>query len=83
MTRVAIGNGAAALLAAFRTNAIDAHISVTSNIFNWEEKIRLVSGLTARSFTHSSNHPAGGLAARMVAHTLRFPSPARPSRRLI
>ena len=38
MTRVAIGNGAAAILAAFRTNAIDADIAVTSNIFNWEEK---------------------------------------------
>ena len=35
---VAIGNGAAAVLAAFRTKAIDADISVTSNIFNWEEK---------------------------------------------
>ncbi len=38
VTRVAIGNGATAVLAAFRTNAIDADISVTSNIFNWEEK---------------------------------------------
>jgi NitT/TauT family transport system substrate-binding protein len=36
--RVAIGNGAAAILAAFHTNAIDADIAVTSNIFNWEEK---------------------------------------------
>jgi NitT/TauT family transport system substrate-binding protein len=36
--RVAIGNGAAAVLAAFHTNAIDADIAVTSNIFNWEEK---------------------------------------------
>lgn len=35
---IAIGNGAAAVLAAFRTNAIDADIAVTSNIFNWEEK---------------------------------------------
>ncbi len=35
---VAIGNGATAVLAAFRTQAIDADISVTSNIFNWEEK---------------------------------------------
>jgi ABC-type nitrate/sulfonate/bicarbonate transport system substrate-binding protein len=35
---VAIGNGAAAVLAGFRTNAIDADLSVTSNIFNWEEK---------------------------------------------
>jgi ABC-type nitrate/sulfonate/bicarbonate transport system substrate-binding protein len=38
VTRVAIGNGAAANLAAFRTDAIDATIAVTSNIFNWEEK---------------------------------------------
>jgi NitT/TauT family transport system substrate-binding protein len=38
VTRVAIGNGAAAVLAAFRTGAIDADMSVTSNIFNWEEK---------------------------------------------
>jgi ABC-type nitrate/sulfonate/bicarbonate transport system substrate-binding protein len=38
VTRVAIGNGATAVLAAFRTNAIDADISVTTNIFNWEEK---------------------------------------------
>lgn len=35
---VAIGNGATAVLAAFRTQAIDADIAVTSNIFNWEEK---------------------------------------------
>jgi NitT/TauT family transport system substrate-binding protein len=38
LTRVTIGNNAAAILAAFRTNAIDADIAVTSNIFNWEEK---------------------------------------------
>jgi ABC-type nitrate/sulfonate/bicarbonate transport system substrate-binding protein len=38
VTPVAIGNGAAAVLAAFRTKAIDADIAVTSNIFNWEEK---------------------------------------------
>jgi NitT/TauT family transport system substrate-binding protein len=38
VTRVAIGNGAAAVIAAFRTNSIDADIAVTSNIFNWEEK---------------------------------------------
>lgn len=36
--RVAIGNGAAATIAAFRTHAIDADISVTANIFNWEAK---------------------------------------------
>jgi NitT/TauT family transport system substrate-binding protein len=38
VTPVAIGNGAAAILAAFRTHAIDADIAVTTNIFNWEEK---------------------------------------------
>ncbi len=38
VTRVAIGNGAAATIAAFRTHGIDADIAVTSNIFNWEEK---------------------------------------------
>jgi NitT/TauT family transport system substrate-binding protein len=38
VTSVAIGNGAAGAFAAFRTHAIDADISVTSNIFNWEEK---------------------------------------------
>lgn len=38
VTRVAIGNGAAATIAAFRTHAIDADISVTTNIFNWQEK---------------------------------------------
>jgi NitT/TauT family transport system substrate-binding protein len=37
-TPVAIGNGAAAVIAGFRTHAIDADLSVTSNIFNWEEK---------------------------------------------
>jgi NitT/TauT family transport system substrate-binding protein len=38
VTRVAIGNGGTAVLAAFRTHAIDSDVSVTSNIFNWEEK---------------------------------------------
>jgi NitT/TauT family transport system substrate-binding protein len=38
VTRVAIGNGAAATIAAFRTHAVDADIAVTSNIFNWEAK---------------------------------------------
>jgi NitT/TauT family transport system substrate-binding protein len=38
VTQVAIGNSAASVIAAFRTHAIDADISVTSNIFNWEEK---------------------------------------------
>ncbi|HUZ75547.1 MAG TPA: ABC transporter substrate-binding protein [Stellaceae bacterium] len=36
--RVAIGNSAAGDIAAFRTHAVDADISVTSNIFGWEEK---------------------------------------------
>ena len=34
--RIAIGNGAAGVIAAFRTNTIDANISITSDIFNWE-----------------------------------------------
>lgn len=38
VTPVAIGNAAAAVIAAFRTHAIDADITVTSNVFNWEEK---------------------------------------------
>ena len=38
VTPVAIGNNAASVIAAFRTHSIDADISVTSNIFNWEEK---------------------------------------------
>ncbi|HXP77939.1 MAG TPA: ABC transporter substrate-binding protein [Stellaceae bacterium] len=38
VTPVAIGNGATSVIAAFRTQAIDADISVTSNIFAWEEK---------------------------------------------
>ena len=38
VTPVAIGNAAASAIAGFRTNAIDADIAVTSNIFNWEEK---------------------------------------------
>ncbi|HLI22004.1 MAG TPA: ABC transporter substrate-binding protein [Stellaceae bacterium] len=60
---VAIGNGAAAVLAAFRTQAIDADISVTSNVFNWEEKKqgRLVApasdfvGNIAASTTYASD----------------------------
>jgi NitT/TauT family transport system substrate-binding protein len=63
-TSVAIGNGAAAVLAAFQTNAIDADISVTSNVFNWEEKHqgRLVApasdfvGNIAASTTYASQH---------------------------
>ena len=63
-TPVAIGNGAAAVLAAFQTNAIDADISVTSNIFNWEEKHlgRLVApasdfvGNIAASTTYASQN---------------------------
>ncbi len=61
---IAIGNGAAAVLAAFRTSAIDADLSVTSNIFNWEEKKEgrlLVSsdafvGNIAASTTFASQH---------------------------
>jgi ABC-type nitrate/sulfonate/bicarbonate transport system substrate-binding protein len=64
VTSVAIGNGAAAVLAAFRTDAIDADLSVTSNIFNWEEKKEgrlLVSsdafvGNIAASTTYASQH---------------------------
>ena len=56
--------GAAAVLAAFQTNAIDADISVTSNVFNWEEKHqgRLVApasdfvGNIAASTTYASQH---------------------------
>jgi NitT/TauT family transport system substrate-binding protein len=61
---VAIGNGAAAALAGFRTNAIDADLSVTSNVFNWEEKKegRLLApssdfvGNIAASTTYASQH---------------------------
>ena len=35
---VAIGNAAAGVIAAFRTHELDADISVTSNIFSWEER---------------------------------------------
>jgi ABC-type nitrate/sulfonate/bicarbonate transport system substrate-binding protein len=38
ITRVAIGNAAAGVVAAFRTHELDADISVTSNIFSWEER---------------------------------------------
>jgi ABC-type nitrate/sulfonate/bicarbonate transport system substrate-binding protein len=61
---IAIGNGAAAVIAAFRTNAIDADLSVTSNVFNWEEKkeARLLApssdfvGNIAASTTFASQH---------------------------
>jgi ABC-type nitrate/sulfonate/bicarbonate transport system substrate-binding protein len=64
VSSVAIGNGAAAVLAAFQTNAIDADLSVTSNVFNWEEKRvgRLVApasdfvGNIAASTTYASQH---------------------------
>ena len=64
VSAIAIGNGAAAVLAAFRTNAIDADLSVTSNIFNWEEKKegRLLApssdfiGNIAASTTFASQH---------------------------
>lgn len=38
ITGVAIGNAAAGVVAAFRTHELDADISVTSNIFTWEER---------------------------------------------
>jgi ABC-type nitrate/sulfonate/bicarbonate transport system substrate-binding protein len=64
VSAIAIGNGAAAVLAAFHTGAIDADISVTSNIFNWEEKHegRLVApasafvGNIAASTTYASQN---------------------------
>ncbi|HEX3969956.1 MAG TPA: ABC transporter substrate-binding protein, partial [Stellaceae bacterium] len=64
VSAVAIGNGAAAVIAAFRTNAIDADLSVTSNVFNWEEKRqgRLLApssdfiGNIAASTTFASQH---------------------------
>ncbi len=37
-TPVTIGNAAAGVIAAFRTHELDADISVTSNIFSWEER---------------------------------------------
>ena len=61
VTRVAIGNGAAATLAAFRTNAIDADIAVTSNIFNWEEKKEARLLVSASSFV--GNIAAGTIYA--------------------
>lgn len=64
VTRVAIGNGAAATLAAFHTHAIDADIAVTSNIFNWEEKkegrllvpVSQYVGNIAAGAIYASNH---------------------------
>jgi len=64
VTSVAIGNGAAGVIAGFRTGTIDADLSVTSNIFNWEEKRegRLVApassfvGNIAASTTYASQH---------------------------
>lgn len=38
LSRVTIGNQAAAVIAAFRTNAIDADVAATTNIFKWHEK---------------------------------------------
>jgi ABC-type nitrate/sulfonate/bicarbonate transport system substrate-binding protein len=58
---VAIGNGAAATIAAFRTNAIDADIAVTSNIFNWEEKKEGRFLISATSFV--GNISAGTIYA--------------------
>jgi NitT/TauT family transport system substrate-binding protein len=62
VTRVAIGNGAVAVLAGFRTNAIDADISVTSNIFNWEEKKEARLLVSASSFV-------GNIAAATIYAT--------------
>ena len=78
---VAIGNGAAATIAAFRTNAIDADIAVTSNIFNWEEKKegRLLASATsfvgniASGTIYATNHlianDPGALRAFLAAWT--------------
>jgi NitT/TauT family transport system substrate-binding protein len=62
---VAIGNGAAAVLAAFRTNAIDADLSVTSNVFNWEEKKE------ARLLAPSSDF-VGNIAASTIFASQHF-----------
>ena len=61
VTSVAIGNGAAAAIAGFRTNAIDADIAVTSNIFNWEEKKEARLLVSASSFV--GNIAAGTIYA--------------------
>jgi ABC-type nitrate/sulfonate/bicarbonate transport system substrate-binding protein len=61
VTSVAIGNGAAAVIAGFRTQAIDADLSVTSNIFNWEEKQQGRLLVSASSFV--GNIAAGTIYA--------------------
>jgi len=61
VTEVAIGNGAAGVMAAFRTNAVDADISVTSNIFNWEEKKQ--GRLLIPVSTYTGNIAAGTIYA--------------------
>lgn len=58
---IAIGNGAAAVIAAFRTQAIDADLSVTSNIFNWEEQKQGRLLVSATSFV--GNIAAGAIYA--------------------
>ena len=58
---VAIGNGAAAVIAAFRTQAIDADLSVTANIFNWEEQKQGRLLVSATSFV--GNIAAGTIYA--------------------
>lgn len=49
LNRVTIGNQAAAVIAAFRTNAIDADVAATTNIFKWHEKqeARLLAPVTS------------------------------------
>src|SRR5579862_1133282 len=67
VTAVAIGNGAAATLAAFRTQAIDADIAVTSNIFNWEEKKEGRLLVSATSFVGNISSGTIYATSRMVA----------------
>jgi NitT/TauT family transport system substrate-binding protein len=67
VTAIAIGNGAAAALAGFRTNAIDADIAVTSNIFNWEEKKEGRLLVSATSFVGNISSGTIYATSRMVA----------------
>jgi len=61
VTPVAIGNGAAANIAAFRDHLIDANIAVTSNIFNMEENKQ--GKLLISVSTYESNLAAGTIYA--------------------
>jgi len=65
VTPVAIGNAATAAIAGFRTDAIDADIAVTSNIFNWEEKKQARLLVSASSFV-------GNIAAGTIYATQRL-----------